>query len=90
VSWLVVPEVAWTTPETGRVAPRPLSAWLPFPTGSAENRLGRQLQDSRRVRAMWLDRTIFSQVMCWTDWATFSGHHVARPAGDGVDLVVIP
>jgi hypothetical protein len=39
---------------------------------------------------MWHDRTIFSQVMCWTDWTTFSGDRVARPGRDHVVLEVIP
>jgi hypothetical protein len=67
-----------------------LSTTLPFPSGSADNRFGRRLHERRRLETAWHDRTIFSQVMCWSDWAEFSGDYVARPSQGQVSLVVIP
>jgi uncharacterized protein (DUF58 family) len=90
VSWIVVPEVGWTSPEPSSSVASALETRLPYPAGSAENRLGRRLRERRRLAAMWHDRTIFSQVMCWTDWTTFSGEHVARPGHKDVVLEVIP
>lgn len=90
VSWIVVPEVGWTSPEPSTPVRATLEAKLPFPSGSDENRRGRRARERRRLAAMWHDRTIFSQVMCWTDWTTFSGERVARPGGDHVVLEVIP
>jgi uncharacterized protein (DUF58 family) len=88
IAWIVLPEVAWTRPEADLPAPHKVQ--LPFPSGSADNRPSRRKRERRRIEAMWQDRAVFSQVMCWTEWAEFSGHHVARPAKGGVDLVVIP
>jgi uncharacterized protein (DUF58 family) len=90
VSWIVVPEIGWTSPEPSSSVRHSLETKLPFPSGSAENRLGRRQSERRRLAAMWHDRTIFSQVMCWTDWTTFSGDRVARPGRDHVVLEVIP
>lgn len=90
VLWVVVPEMAWTTPEPWLPPRRILAAKLPFPSGCADNRLGRRLDEHRRIQKMWHDRTIFSQVMCWTDWSTFQGNYVARPAQGHVALAVIP
>jgi uncharacterized protein (DUF58 family) len=90
VSWVVVPEIAWTSRELSLPRAPTLSARLPFPSGSADNRFGRRLRERRRLETVWHDRTIFSQVMCWSDWAAFSGDYVARPSQDQVSLVVIP
>jgi uncharacterized protein (DUF58 family) len=88
IAWVVVPEVAWTRPEIA--IPPARRVHLPFPSGSADNRLGRRSRERRRVEAIWQDRAVFSQVMCWTDWVAFSGHHLARPGQHGVTLAVIP
>ncbi|HSR98239.1 MAG TPA: hypothetical protein VLM79_14370, partial [Kofleriaceae bacterium] len=90
VSWVVVPEGAWTSRELWLPKLPSLSARLPFPSGSAENRVGRRARERRRLETAWHDRTIFSQVMCWSDWTAFSGDYVARPANGHVSLVVIP
>jgi uncharacterized protein (DUF58 family) len=90
ITWVVVPEIGWTSPEPWSSVRSTFSTRLPFPSGSADNRLGRRLRERRRISAMWHDRTIFSQVMCWTDWTTFSGDYVARPHHDHVSLAVIP
>jgi uncharacterized protein (DUF58 family) len=90
VSWVVVPEVAWTSRELWSPKPTTLSVKLPFPSGSAENRFGRRMRERRRLETVWHDRTIFSQVMCWSDWTAFSGDYVARPSQGHVSLVVIP
>ncbi|HEX2688588.1 MAG TPA: DUF58 domain-containing protein [Kofleriaceae bacterium] len=86
--WIVVPEVAWTSTE-------PLPAIknlvkLPFPSGVADNRRSRRNRERRRIDQMWQDRALFSQVICWTDLATFSGEYVARPRPTGISLAVVP
>jgi len=88
VAWVVLPEVAWTVPELD--LPSPHRVHLPFPSGSADNRPSRRKRERRRVEALWQDRAVFSQVMCWTDLEGYSGHHVARQSHAGVELVVIP
>ena len=88
VLWVAVPEAAWTTPE-----PWPLSqriVRLPYPNGSADNRLGRRMREQRRIELMWKDRSLFSQIMCWR---VPSGAYLAHPSStsDGkVALQVIP
>ena len=95
VAWVVVPEASWTSPEVALPAPSRIR--LPFPAGSAENRLARRRRERLRCEAMRNDRTIFSQVMCWSDWtafsddwASFAGEVVARPHDGRVALEVIP
>jgi hypothetical protein len=90
LSWVVVPEVAWTSRELWLPRAATLSARLPYPSGSADNRPGRRLRERRRLEVAWHDRTIFSQAMCWSDWAAFSGDYVARPSQGHVALAVIP
>jgi hypothetical protein len=90
VSWIVVPEVAWTSRELWLPKQAVLSAKLPYPSGSADNRPGRRVRERHRLEVAWHDRTIFSQVMCWSDWAGFSGDYVARPSQGRVALAVIP
>ena len=88
VSWVVVSEAAWTTPEE----PLPVRslASLPFPAGCADNRLGRRGRERLRRKQVWNDRTIFSQVMCRTELASFAGDLIARPRRGRVALEVIP
>ena len=88
IAWVVVPEIAWTSPEL----PLPVATRmrLPFPAGSADNRLGRRRRERQRREMMWNDRTIFSQCMCRTDWASYSGDLVARPYRGRVSLEAIP
>jgi uncharacterized protein (DUF58 family) len=88
ITWIVLPEVAWTHPEPE--LPVPHKVQLPFPTGSADNRRGRRTRERLRIEAMREDRAVFSQLMCWCDLAAFSGHHVARRSPAGVELAVIP
>jgi len=88
IQWIVVPEAAWTSTEP-LDAPMNLMK-LPFPAGTAENRRSRRSRERRRVRQMWQDRALFSQVICWTDLAAFSGDYIARPSKGGVALAVIP
>jgi uncharacterized protein (DUF58 family) len=87
-SWVVVPEVAWTSPEEDM----PTSSWatLTYPIGCAENRRGRRMRERKRIIAVWEQRTAFSQATCWVDWASFSGHYVARPRMGRASLAVIP
>jgi hypothetical protein len=93
VSWVVVPDVAWTSREPARPVQAPVR--LPFPAGSADNRLGHRAREVRRIETMWRDRIAFSQ-LSWTNWRSFSGSLVARPgqgreAGAGrIALTVIP
>jgi hypothetical protein len=68
---------------------------LPFPIGSADNRRSRWQREQRRRDAELQDRALFSQVMCWTNVAGWSGHVVALPTQGangpcGVELAVIP
>jgi len=86
--WIVVPEAAWTSTEPLPTAKNLLT--LPFPSGSADNRRSRQRRERRRIDQMWQDRALFSQVICWTDLAAFSGDYVARPTPTGAGLAVIP
>jgi uncharacterized protein (DUF58 family) len=88
IAWVVVPEIAWTSPELP--IPARSAARLPFPSGSAENRLARRRRVRRHREAMWNDRAIFSQCVCRTDWATFSGDLLARPYRGRVTLEAIP
>ena len=93
VGWIVVPEVAWTTAEQApwqspwRLRP---AVTLPFPSGAAENRTTRLDDELRRIERMWNDRTVFSQIVCWSDWSAFSGDHIARPDNGRIALGVIP
>jgi uncharacterized protein (DUF58 family) len=88
VSWVVVPEVAWTTTEPP--PSRDPAITYPFPAGSVENRGERRQLASRAAQTRWHDLSVFSQVVCWTDWPRFAGDHVVRRDGDRVVLEVIP
>jgi uncharacterized protein (DUF58 family) len=88
VSWVVVPEVAWTTME--QVPSREPAITYAFPAGSVENRGSRRQLAQRRAQSRWHDLAVFSQVVCWTDWPRFAGDHVARRDGDRAVLEVIP
>ncbi|HET7502090.1 MAG TPA: DUF58 domain-containing protein [Kofleriaceae bacterium] len=87
-SWVVVPESAWVSPEQWPPIANPTT--LPFPIGSADNRLGRRRRERLRNTRMWHDRAVFGQVMCWADWTAFSGNYLARPNLGRVSLGVIP
>jgi uncharacterized protein (DUF58 family) len=90
VTWIVVPEVAWTTSGWWPVA-APSWMTLPFPTGSAENRMDRRRREKKRVLAMWEDRSEFNQMIGWVDWRAYAGvGFCARPADGRVSLVVVP
>jgi hypothetical protein len=89
VGWIVVPEVAWTSPEPAPWRTR-AAATLPFPLGAAENRTSRLDAEQRRIERMWNDRAVFSQIVCWTDWGACSGDHIARPDNGRIALAVIP
>jgi hypothetical protein len=86
--WIVVPEAAWTSVEPLYVSKSPVR--LPFPSGTADNRRARRTRERKRIDQMWQDRALFSQVICWTDLATFSGDYIARPEPTGISLAVIP
>jgi hypothetical protein len=88
VSWVVVPESAWTQPEEIVRSDGGLSHL--FPSGSPENRPSRRKREVQRLDRQWQDRNVFSQVACWTDWRSYSGHHIARPKDDRIALAVIP
>jgi len=86
--WVVVPEPAWTSPESW--TPARFSVKLPFPSGAIANRLEQRHHERRRLEQLWRDRTRFSQVVCWNDWTTLAGHYVARPHPGRAALEVIP
>ena len=88
VSWVVVPEVAWTTLEVP--LQREPAMTHAFPFGSVENRATRRQLAQRHAHTRWHDLAVFSQVVCWTDWQRFSGDHVARRDGERAVLEVIP
>jgi uncharacterized protein (DUF58 family) len=88
ITWVVVPEIAWTTPEVE--LPSDPKWTLPFPSGSADNRLSRRKRERTRVETVWNDRALFTSIVCWTDWATFSGDYVAQPREGHTQLAVIP
>lgn len=78
-SWLIVPEIAFAQGEPWRAMSSPTT--LAFPTGAADNRASQRDRARRRAERMRDDRAMFSQVVCWSDWQTFSGHFVARVDG---------
>ncbi len=88
VLWIVVPEVAWTSPEPWPPAP----SWfkLPFPSGSADNRFGRRHAAQKRAEAVRRDGALFNDLLAWTDWKALSGAFLARPNGTRIALEVIP
>ncbi len=88
VSWVVVPEVAWTALEPPPA--RDPAVTYPFPPGSVENRSSRRTAAQKAALDRWRDLSVFSQVVCWTDWPRFAGEHVARRDGDRAVLEVIP
>lgn len=88
ISWVVVPEVAWTTMEPP--PPRDPAITYRYPAGSPENRASRRQLAQRQAHTRWHDLSVFSQVVCWTDWPRFAGDHVARRDGDRAVLEVIP
>lgn len=88
IAWVVVPELAWTSPEPALPDTSPTK--LPFPAGSAENRFGRRRREQKRHQTALDDRTIFSQIVFRTDWATFTGELTALPRNGRVALEVIP
>jgi hypothetical protein len=88
VSWVVVPEVAWTALEVPPA--RDPAVTYPFPPGSVENRSSRRQAAQKAALERWRDLSVFSQVVCWTDWPRFAGEHVARRDGDRAVLEVIP
>ena len=88
VAWIVVPEAAWTSAEPA--LPAPARIRLPFPSGSADNRLGRRRRARERSQEMRNDRTIFRHVMSCTDGTPLAGELLARPRRGRVALEVIP
>jgi uncharacterized protein (DUF58 family) len=88
LTWIVVPEVAWTS--TVPPVPSRSLARLPYPAGSADNRLGRRIRDREHHEQAHHDHTLLSQVMCRTELASFSGELIARPQHGRVALEMIP
>jgi uncharacterized protein (DUF58 family) len=90
VSWVVVPEGPWTSlPMDLQRDPQITYA---YPFGSPENRESRRTDAVTKTLARWHDRSVFSQIVCWTDWKRLAGDHVALPSSDGTSAVleVIP
>jgi uncharacterized protein (DUF58 family) len=88
LTWIVLPEAAWTSPVTPQLVRSPYK--LPYPAGCADNRLGRRSRERRRLQQLANDHTILSQVMCRTELDSFAGELIARPQRDRVALEVIP
>jgi uncharacterized protein (DUF58 family) len=88
VTWVVVPEVAWTSAEPW--PPEPSYLALPYPMGSADNRLSRRRAEHARAAAARRDGALFNELLCWTDWSRLSGAYVARPSKGRVALEVVP
>lgn len=88
LTWIVLPEAAWTSPVTPLLVRSPYK--LPYPAGCADNRLGRRSLERRRLQQLANDHAILSQVMCRTELDSFAGELIARPQRDRVALEVIP
>ena len=88
VTWVAVPEMAWTSAEPSLAVRTPLR--LPYASGSPDNRPVRMQDERRRILAMWQDRNVLRELTCWTVWGACSGDFVARPRGERIDLVVVP
>ena len=89
IAWVVVPERLWTTPEMWPMSLASTGYRLPFPAGSAENRIGRRQAERKRIEILLHHRARFSQMLCWIDWRSLAGEYVARPRGGRVALEVI-
>lgn len=89
LAWVVVPERLWTTPELWPMSLASTGVRLPFPSGSAENRLSRRQAERRRIELLLHHRAKFSQMLSWIDWRSLAGEYVARPRGGKVRLEVI-
>jgi uncharacterized protein (DUF58 family) len=89
VTWIVVPEVAWTSHGW---QPLPNSLWmvLPFPAGSAENRMSRRRQQRKRILKQWDDRSELTMLLGCIDWHEYAGAFVAKPKEGRVALEVVP
>lgn len=87
VSWVVLPEGAWTTHE--EAPPQQRLVTLPFATGSGDNRFVRRAAEQRRVATMWRDRAVFSELVSWIG-ADKTGAFVALQTPKGVKLQVLP
>ncbi len=83
--WVFVPEATWTSPEPWLLASDAIR--LPFPSGSADNRMSRRRRERVRVETMWRDRMMFHQ-MVW--WRPPSGAYLAHPVHGRVALQVVP
>jgi hypothetical protein len=83
VSWIVLPEGAWTTGEQA-MPPAPL-ALLPHPIGSADNRFERRRAERRRIATMWADRSTFSELTSWLG-VSRHGAFVALKTAKGVAI----
>lgn len=88
ITWIVVPEVGWTTHGW---QPLPSALWmtLPYPLGSAENRLSRRRQHRKRVSKQWDDRAELSLLLGSIDWSQYAGAFVARARDGKVCLEVV-
>jgi uncharacterized protein (DUF58 family) len=89
VTYIVVPEVAWTG-HGWQPLPGVVWATLPFPAGSAENRLSRRRQQRRRILKQWDDRSELTMLLGCIDWQEYTGQFVARPRDGKVALEVVP
>jgi uncharacterized protein (DUF58 family) len=88
ITWVVVPEVAWTSAEPWPSDPSYVA--LPFPIGSADNRPTRRRAERLRAEAARRDGALFNELLCWTDWGSLSGAFVARPSQGRIALEVVP
>ena len=88
VTYIVVPEAAWTTHGWTPI-PQHSFLKLPFPIGSAENRLDRRRQERQRIMQMWDDRSQLSRMLGGIDWQQYAGAYVARPRDGSVALEVV-
>jgi hypothetical protein len=80
VTWIIVPEMIWTTPEELPRAPELLTHAFPF--GAPENRRGHRRRTRAQLETKWRDRMMFGQLVSWPEWSQWSGAYVARPDGD--------
>ncbi len=87
VTWIVMPEGAWTVAEPA--IPMAHLTVLPFPIGSGDNRFERRRVEQQRVAQMWTDRAAFSEKVSWLG-ADRRGAFAALKTERGVKVKELP
>jgi uncharacterized protein (DUF58 family) len=88
LTWIVVPENAWTSLEVMTLPSAELTHM--FPLGSEDNRRANRKAERERLLQLTVDRQMLISIVGWSHWNKVSGTCVARPVGDRIQLAVIP